>query len=98
MFNDLDAILHSQLRLAIVSILVGVEEAEFTALREMTKASAGNLSIQLNKLKEHNYISIEKGFKNNYPYTCCKITPTGVLAFERYVENLKKYIEVNKKV
>jgi DNA-binding transcriptional ArsR family regulator len=58
MFNDLDPILHSQLRLAIISTLMGVEEAEFTAIKEMTKASAGNLSLQLDKLKENGYVTI----------------------------------------
>ncbi len=97
MFKDLDAILHSQLRLAIVSTLMGVEEAEFTALKEVTKASSGNLSLQLDKLKEHGYITIEKSFKNKYPVTRCRITPKGIVAFENYVENLKAYLQVRKK-
>lgn len=92
MFKDLDPILHSQLRLAIVSLLVSVKKAEFTYLKEQTKASAGNLSVQLQKLKEANYIQIEKTFKDNYPQTNCSITPKGLKAFEEYVRNLKRYI------
>jgi DNA-binding transcriptional ArsR family regulator len=91
-FKDLDPILHTQLRLAIVSLLISVEEAEFTFLKEKTGASAGNLSVQLNKLKEAAYITITKQFKNNYPLTLCKITPTGIDAFEAYVNALKSYI------
>jgi DNA-binding transcriptional ArsR family regulator len=95
MFKDLDPILHSQLRLAIVSILVSVKKAEFTHLKEKTQATAGNLSVQLQKLKEADYIDIEKSFKDNYPQTLCTITKTGIKAFEEYVKNLKQYINHN---
>lgn len=96
MFKALDPILHSQLRLAIVSYLLGVEEAEFTALKEITNVSAGNLSLQLDKLKEEGYIVIEKGFKNKYPVTKCKITRKGIKAFETYAEALKDYLNYKK--
>jgi len=92
MFKDLDPLLHSQLRLAVVSLLVSVKKAEFTYLKEQTKATAGNLSVQLQKLKDADYIEIEKSFKDNYPLTTCKITKTGIKAFEEYVKNLKQYI------
>ncbi len=96
MFKDLNPILHSQLRLAIVSILISVKEAEFTYLREKTDATAGNLSVQINKLKEAGYIDVTKSFKDNYPQTICKITPAGVLAFEEYVRDLQSYLNVKK--
>ena len=92
MFKDLDPILHSQLRLAIMSLLISVKEAEFTFLREKTNATAGNLSVQLQKLKEAEYIEIEKKFKDNYPQTICRITKKGVKAFEKYVSDIKQYI------
>lgn len=95
-FNDLDPILHSQLRLAIISILVSVEEAEFSYLKEITKATSGNISVQLNKLKEADYIEINKQFKGNYPQTNCKITKKGIDAFEEYVKNLKQYLQPKK--
>lgn len=95
MFKELDPILHSQLRLAIISILMTVNEAEFNYLKEQTNATSGNLSVQLQKLKDANYIEVEKQFKNNYPLTICKITATGIIAFEEYVANLKKYINPN---
>ena len=91
MFKDLDPILHSQLRLAVMSLLISVKEAEFTYLREKTNASAGNLSVQIQKLKEASYIEVEKKFNNNYPQTICKITTAGVKAFELYVKNLQSY-------
>ncbi|HDO27651.1 MAG TPA: transcriptional regulator [Bacteroidetes bacterium] len=97
MFKDLDPLLHSQLRLSVISILITVESAEFTFLLEQTKATRGNLSVQLNKLKEAGYISIEKSFRNNYPLTTCKITPKGIIAFEKYVEALSEYINKKKK-
>ena len=92
MFKDLDPILHSQLRLAAISILISVKEAEFTFIKEQTNATAGNLSVQLNKLKEAGYIEIAKQIKNNYPLTVCKITPKGILAFEEYVKALRSYM------
>jgi DNA-binding MarR family transcriptional regulator len=92
MFKDLDPLLHSQLRLAIVSLLVSVRKAEFTHLKEKTGATAGNLSVQLQKLKDAQYIEIEKSFKDNYPQTLCSITNKGVKAFETYVKNLKEYL------
>jgi DNA-binding transcriptional ArsR family regulator len=96
MFNDLDPILHSQLRLAVISLLIGVKEAEFTFLKEKTNATAGNLSVQIQKLKEAGYIDVIKQFKDNYPQTICKITPQGIKAFELYVKNLQTYLSVNK--
>jgi len=92
MYNDLDPLLHSQLRLAIMSMLVSSEKVEFTYIKEETKAAAGNISIQIKKLQEAGYINIEKTFKNNYPNTMLSITDKGVKAFEAYVNNLKKYI------
>ena len=92
MFNDLDPILHSQLRLSIVSILMTVDEANFNFIKESTKATSGNISIQIKKLRDAGYIEVEKSFKNNYPNTAIKITSKGVEAFEAYVNNLKKYI------
>jgi predicted transcriptional regulator len=92
MFKDLDPILHSQLRLAIMSLLIAVKEAEFTYLKEKTNATAGNLSVQIQKLKEASYIEITKQFKDNYPQTICKITPEGISAFEDYVDSLRSYL------
>lgn len=96
MFKDLDPLLHSQLRLAIVSLLVSLKKAEFTYLKEQTKSTAGNLSVQLQKLKEAGYIDIEKTFKDNYPQTNCNITKKGLKAFEEYVRDLKKYLHPGK--
>jgi DNA-binding transcriptional ArsR family regulator len=93
MFKDLDPILHSQLRLAVISLLLSVKEAEFTFLKEKTDATAGNLSVQIQKLKEAGYIDVKKQFKDNYPQTICKITADGVKAFEQYVKNLQTYLE-----
>jgi DNA-binding transcriptional ArsR family regulator len=96
MFKDLDPILHSQLRLAVMSLLISVKEAEFTFIREKTNATAGNLSVQIQKLKEAGYIDVIKEFKDNYPNTTCKITSTGISAFEAYVKALQEYLQVSK--
>jgi DNA-binding transcriptional ArsR family regulator len=91
-FKDLDPILHSQLRLAVMSLLISVKEAEFTFIKEKTNSTAGNLSVQIQKLKDAGYIDVIKQFKDNYPQTICKITNAGIKAFEDYVENLKTYL------
>ena len=91
MFKELDPILHSQLRLAVMSLLISVKEAEFTFIREKTNATAGNLSVQIQKLKDAGYIDVIKQFKDNYPQTTCKITKPGIRAFEEYVTNLQSY-------
>jgi len=93
MFKDLDPVLHSQVRLAVMSLLIANKKADFSFLKEHTRATAGNLSVQLQKLKEANYIEIEKSFKDNYPQTLCRITRTGIKAFEEYVTALKNYIQ-----
>ncbi|HET9430255.1 MAG TPA: transcriptional regulator [Chitinophagaceae bacterium] len=92
MFKDLDPILHSQLRLAVMSLLISVKEAEFTFLKDKTNATAGNLSVQIQKLKEAGYIDVVKQFKDNYPQTICKITQQGIKAFEEYVKSLQTYL------
>jgi len=93
MFKDLDPILHSQLRLVVMSLLISVKEAEFTFLKEKTNATAGNLSVQIQKLKEAGYIDVIKQFKDNYPQTICKVTSIGIKAFEEYVKNLQAYLQ-----
>jgi DNA-binding transcriptional ArsR family regulator len=92
MFKDLDPILHSQLRLAVMSLLITVKEAEFTFLKEKTNATAGNLSVQIQKLKDAGYIDVTKQFKDNYPQTICKLTQAGIHAFEKYVSDLQSYL------
>lgn len=92
MFRELNPLLHSELRLAVMSLLVSVEEADFVYLRERTGATAGNLSVQLDKLAKAGYIEIEKTFRGKMPRTVCRIAPPGVRAFEEYVEALKSYI------
>jgi DNA-binding transcriptional ArsR family regulator len=92
MFKELDPILHSQLRLAVMSLLISVKEAEFTFIREKTNSTAGNLSVQIQKLKDAGYIDVIKQFSNNYPQTICKITKPGIKAFEEYVNNLQSYL------
>lgn len=92
MFKKLDPLLHSELRLAVVSVLVNLEEADFVYLREATGATAGNLSVQLDKLSEAGYISVEKTFEGKKPRTICRITPVGLNAFESYVNAIKTYL------
>lgn len=92
MFKDLDPILHSQLRLSIVSILMAVDEANFSFIKEETQATSGNLSIQIKKLQDAGYIEVKKSFINNYPNTSLSITKKGIKAFEEYVNILKNYI------
>ncbi len=93
MFKDLDPLLHSQLRLAVVSILATVDSADFNYLKEETGATSGNLSVQINKLKEAGYIEVKKKFKGNYPHTTCRITKLGTQKFREYIQDLQGYIK-----
>ena len=92
MFKELDPLLHSELRLAVMSILISVEEADFVFIKEQTKATSGNLSVQIDKLSKAGYIEITKTFKGKMPHTLCRLTPIGSQAFENYIEALKSYI------
>lgn len=92
MFKKLNPLLHSELRLAVMSILVGVDEADFVYIRKQTGATAGNLSVQLDKLSEAGYITVEKGFKGKKPCTTCRVTGAGISAFSEYVAALMDYI------
>ncbi len=92
MFKELDPLLHSQLRLAIISLLLSVEEADFVYIKEQTKATAGNLSVQIEKLNEAKYIEVHKFIDGKKPRTVCKITETGIEAFDKYVKALQSYI------
>lgn len=94
MFKDLDPLLHSELRLAVMSLLLSVEEADFVYIKQQTQATAGNLSVQLDKLSKAGYVEVLKTFKGKVPCTSCKITQVGVKAFENYVEALKSYINL----
>lgn len=92
MFKELDPLLHSQLRLAIMSLLVSEEKADFSRIKEVTNATSGNISVQIQKLEKAKYLSVKKSFKNNYPNTEIELTNKGLEAFENYVNALKDYI------
>ena len=92
MLKELNPILHSQLRLSIMSILLSVEESDFNFLKENTNATSGNLSVQLEKLSSVEYITIRKEFVGKKPRTICKITAKGVTAFEEYFSALQEYM------
>lgn len=95
MFKNLDPLLHSQLRLSIVSLLLSVEQADFSYIKEKTESTAGNLSVQLDKLSQANYIEIIKGYRGRKPHTSCRITKKGIKAFEDYVIALKSYTDIS---
>lgn len=94
-FDDLNPLLHSQLRLAIMSLLISVEKADYNFIKEKTEASSGNISVQISKLEDAGYVEINKTFKNKRPNTSYKITQKGVAAFEEYVKTLEQYLDVN---
>ena len=94
MFKELNPLLHSELRLAVMSLLIGVEEADFVYIRQQTGATSGNLSVQIDKLSKAGYVEVTKTFKGKMPCTLCKITRQGVDAFEEYVEALRTYVRL----
>lgn len=91
MYKPLDPLLHSELRLAVMSVLAGVDEADFVYLREKTGATAGNLSVQIDKLSKAGYIMVEKGYDGKKPRTVCRMTPEGRNALTEYIKALKSY-------
>lgn len=92
MLPPLNPLLHSELRLAVISTLISIEQADFVYLKKQTGATAGNLSVQIDKLQKAGYISVEKSFRGKMPCTICRITAAGIDAFEEYVEALKSYL------
>lgn len=95
--KELDPLLHSQLRLAVVSILISVNEADFVYLRKETDSTAGNLSVQLDKLSEAGYITTQRILDGKKTRTICHMTKKGKKAFEDYVEALKSYLHFSTK-
>jgi len=96
MYKDLDPVLHAQVRLAIMSLLISVQSAEFSFLLDNINTSKGNLSFQLAKLKEAGYILITKSFRDNYPLTTCEITEKGITAYEAYINTISEYFKTSK--
>lgn len=92
--KELNPLLHSQLRLAIMSILMNVEEADFVYLKEKTEATSGNISVQLDKLATAEYIEVKKSFVGKKPRTTCRITNKGKEAFEEYINALRSYLHL----
>ena len=93
MLKELNPIIHSQLRLSIMTLLLSVEEADFTWLREQTGASAGNISVQIDKLSEAGYIEYRKEYVGKKTHTSCRITERGRKAMEEYVSDLREYLK-----
>ena len=92
-YHEIDDVIHSRIRTAIMAVLISVDEAEFTFIRDKINATDGNLSVHLRKLEEHNYISVKKEFIARKPVTRYKITETGRKAFEDYIKQLESIIK-----
>ena len=97
MFAELDPLLHSQVRLAIMSLLVQAESAEFLYVLENTGTTKGNLSFQISKLEEAGYVEVLKSFRKKYPLTTLKITIKGIIAYEKYIETISEYFKISGK-
>ncbi len=95
-FAQLDPVIHSRIRLAVLSILVSVKEASFSYLKETIGTTDGNLSASLSRLEEAGYISIKKSFKGKKPLTTCSISEKGRTAFSDYLKALETYIGIKK--
>ena len=93
-FLPLDPLLNNELRLAIISILMSADSADFTYIKNTTKATSGNISVQIDKLAKAKYTNVKKGYKGKVPQTICRITPQGVQALADHVEALKSYLNM----
>ena len=94
MFKKLNPLIHSELRLDVMSVLMYVEEADFVYIREKKGSTAGSLSVQIDKLNKAGYVEVTKTFNGKLPRTVCKITPEGMNAMQEYVEALKSYLKL----
>jgi len=94
--GQLDPVIHSRIRLAVLSVLISVKEASFNYLKETIRTTDGNLSANLSKLEEAGYISIKKVFKKKKPLTTCSITEKGRKAFSKYLKVLESYVSFKK--
>ncbi|MGH2574271.1 MAG: winged helix-turn-helix domain-containing protein [Ignavibacteria bacterium] len=92
-YQQIDDVIHSRLRTAIMAVLISVEEAEFTFIRDKINATDGNLSVHLKKLEDHKYISVTKKFIDRKPASIYKITAKGRKAFEVYIKKLESIIK-----
>ena len=90
-FRDLDPILHNELRLKIMAALDPLDDADFVYLKELTKSTAGNLSVQLSRLEEAGYIKVYRSGGGRSSHTVCRITPAGIQAMEVYQRTLMEY-------
>ena len=95
-YQQLDEVIHSRIRLAIMAVLVSVDEAEFTFLREKVGATDGNLSIHLKKLEEAGYVTVTKQFVAKKPVTSYKLSRKGRKAFEAYIDRLEAQVRRGK--
>ena len=92
-YQQLDEIIHSRIRLAVMAVLISLDEVEFTFLREKVNATDGNLSTHLKKLEDAGYVAVNKSFEERKPVTRYLLTQKGRKAFEAYVERLEKLIK-----
>ena len=90
-FKDLDPILHNELRLKVMAALDSLADADFVYLKELTKATAGNLSVQITKLEEAGYIKVSRSGEGRGSHTICRITPAGIRALKLYQQALQSY-------
>lgn len=90
-FKDLDPILHNELRLKVMAALDSLDDADFVYLRELTKSTAGNLSVQLTKLEEAGYIRVSRSGEGRGSHTVCRITDKGIRALRDYQRALMSY-------
>ena len=94
-YHEIDDVIHSRIRTAIMAVLISVDEAEFTFIRDKINATDGNLSVHLKKLEEHKYISVVKEFVDRKPVSRYTITEDGRKAFEEYIKKLESIVKGN---
>ncbi len=92
-YKNLDDIIHSRIRLAIISVLLGIEHAEFNYIKKSVDTTDGNLSVHLKKLEEAGYVDVKKEFVERKPVSSYRLTSQGHNAFEEYVKMLESFIK-----
>lgn len=92
-YKSIDDLLHSRIRLAVISFLSGCDESDFTTIKNTVGASDGNITTHLRKLEDAGYVEMRKDFLGRKPITYYKISKKGIEAFTSYIDNIKKFIK-----
>lgn len=93
---SLDRVIHERTRLGILSALAVNASLAFSELKQLLKATDGNLSVHARKLEDVGYISCTKSFDGRVPKTEYRLLPSGRRALEKYLDHMEALIRATR--